>query len=190
MGYELGAWCMTYQPHEPPSSKLGEAIRYLLNNKEALERFLDDGVIPIGNGVGERLHVRTALTGRNYLYCRLGRRGRARRDRVHDPRLLPPRQRRSARVPDRDATAPRARAAPHLRRRDADARALARTRHPQRNDDRGRPSSVSRRRARLTRAAEVKTFLGVPLTGRTRRSLLLLVAIAREIVVVGLEHKR
>src|SRR5664279_1857601 len=25
---ELSAWCATYEPHEPPSSKLGEAIRY------------------------------------------------------------------------------------------------------------------------------------------------------------------
>jgi transposase len=35
----------------------------------ALTRFLDDGVIPIDNGVVERLHVRTALTRKNFLFA-------------------------------------------------------------------------------------------------------------------------
>jgi transposase len=62
---ELESWCRVRQPHEPPSSALGKAIGYLLNNVVPLRRFLDDGVIPIDNGAVERLHVRTALT-RNY----------------------------------------------------------------------------------------------------------------------------
>jgi transposase len=66
---ELCAWCETYKPHEPPSSKLGEAIRYFTNNEEALGRFLDEGVIPIDNGIVERLHVRAALTRKNYLFA-------------------------------------------------------------------------------------------------------------------------
>ena len=66
---ELCTWCEAYKPHEPPSSKLGEAIRYFTNNQKALGRFLDNGVIPIDNGIVERLHVRTALTRKNYLFA-------------------------------------------------------------------------------------------------------------------------
>jgi transposase len=66
---ELVAWCDTYKPHEPPSSPLGAAIRYLTNHKDALGRFLADGVIPIDNGIVERLHVRAALTRKNYLFA-------------------------------------------------------------------------------------------------------------------------
>lgn len=66
---ELVSWCESYQPHEPPSSGLGTAIRYLLNHQIALRRFLEDGRIPPDNGVVERLHVRTALTRKNYLFA-------------------------------------------------------------------------------------------------------------------------
>ena len=61
--------CDTYKPHEPPSSKLGEAIRYLTNHRIPLGRFLEDGVIPIDNGIVERLHVRAALTRKNFLFA-------------------------------------------------------------------------------------------------------------------------
>jgi hypothetical protein len=66
---ELLAWCQARKPHEPPSSALGKAIQYQLNHQKALTRFLDDGAIPIDNGVVERLHVRTALTRKNYLFA-------------------------------------------------------------------------------------------------------------------------
>jgi hypothetical protein len=66
---ELVKWCETYKPHEPPSSPLGGAIRYLTNHEDALGRFLTDGVIPIDNGIVERLHVRAALTRKNYLFA-------------------------------------------------------------------------------------------------------------------------
>lgn len=67
---EIVSWCESYQPHEPPSSSsLGAAIRYLVNHQIALRRFLDDGRIPLDNGVVERLHVRTALTRKNYLFA-------------------------------------------------------------------------------------------------------------------------
>jgi hypothetical protein len=52
-----------------PSSKLGEAIRYFLNNCEALGRFLENGLSPIDNGIVERLHVRAALTRKSYLFA-------------------------------------------------------------------------------------------------------------------------
>jgi hypothetical protein len=55
--------------HEPPSSKLGEAVRYFTNHSEALGRFLTNGAIPIDNGIVERLHVRAALSRKNYLFA-------------------------------------------------------------------------------------------------------------------------
>jgi len=66
---ELVSWTRAHRPHEPPSSALGKAIGYLLNNEVALRRFLEDGRIPIDNGPVERLHVRTALTRKNYLFA-------------------------------------------------------------------------------------------------------------------------
>jgi len=66
---EIVNWCQAHKPHEPPSSPLGAGIRYLLNHQVALRRFLDDGRVPIDNGIVERLHVRTALTRKNFLFA-------------------------------------------------------------------------------------------------------------------------
>lgn len=66
---ELISWCEKYQPHEPPSSPTGKAIRYFLRNQDALTRWVYDPRIPPDNGVVERLHVRTALTRKNYLFA-------------------------------------------------------------------------------------------------------------------------
>jgi len=66
---ELGAWCRTYKPHEPPASLLGAAIRYFTNHEVALGRFLEAGEVPPDNGVVERLHVRAALTRKNFLFA-------------------------------------------------------------------------------------------------------------------------
>jgi hypothetical protein len=66
---ELVAWAKVHQPYEPPTSKLGEAIRYLLNHRVPLGRFLESGLVPMDNGAVERLHVRAALTRKNYLFA-------------------------------------------------------------------------------------------------------------------------
>jgi transposase len=66
---EIVNWCQAHKLHEPPSSPLGAGIRYLLNHQVALRRFLDDGRVPIDNGIVERLHVRTALTRKNFLFA-------------------------------------------------------------------------------------------------------------------------
>lgn len=66
---ELIAWCTQYQPTEPPSSLLAKAIQYLLNHRVALTRFLDDGRLPIDNGLIERIHRGPAVTRRNYLFA-------------------------------------------------------------------------------------------------------------------------
>jgi transposase len=66
---ELVAWSEVHRPMEPPSSLLGRAVGYLLNHRLALMRFLDDGIVPIDNGVVERLHRRPAVGRRNYLFA-------------------------------------------------------------------------------------------------------------------------
>jgi transposase len=66
---ELGAWCRIYQPHEPPASRLGVATRYFLNHELALARFLEASDVPPDNGIVERLHVRAALTRKNFLFA-------------------------------------------------------------------------------------------------------------------------
>lgn len=54
---------------ERPSSPLGRAVNYLLNHQQAFTRFLCDGCVPIDNGAVERLHVRAALTRKNFLFA-------------------------------------------------------------------------------------------------------------------------
>lgn len=66
---ELLAWCRTYKETEPPKSLLGKAVGYFVRNAVALGRFLDDGTLPIDNGVVERLHREVAVGRRNYLFC-------------------------------------------------------------------------------------------------------------------------
>jgi transposase len=65
---ELVAWCHVRKKHEPPSSTLGVALRYFTNHQAALGRFLEYGVVPLDNGIVERLHVRAALTRKNFLF--------------------------------------------------------------------------------------------------------------------------
>jgi hypothetical protein len=62
-------WCTVYADEERPSSPLGKAVRYVINHQEALKRFLDDGRVPPDNGEAERLHVRAALTRKNFLFA-------------------------------------------------------------------------------------------------------------------------
>ncbi len=66
---ELVAWCTVHKKHEPPSSRMGAALRYFTNHQVALARFLEYGYVPMDNGIVERLHVRTALTRKNYLFA-------------------------------------------------------------------------------------------------------------------------
>jgi transposase len=66
---ELVAWCTVHKKHEQPSSPLGAALRYFTNHHVALGRFLEYGYVPLDNGLVERLHVRTALTRKNFLFA-------------------------------------------------------------------------------------------------------------------------
>lgn len=66
---KLMQWCRVHHGREPPKSATGAAIRYMMNHEQALRRFLDHGAIPIDNGAVERLHVRVALTRKNFLFA-------------------------------------------------------------------------------------------------------------------------
>lgn len=66
---ELIAWCSKYKLVEPPKSPLGQAIGYLLRHRVALMRFLDNGLLPIDNGIVERLHRKVGVGRRNYLFA-------------------------------------------------------------------------------------------------------------------------
>ena len=66
---DLLAWVVAHRPYEPPATGMGKAVGYLYNHRVALGRFLGDGIIPIDNGIVERLHVRTALTRKNFLFA-------------------------------------------------------------------------------------------------------------------------
>jgi len=66
---ELRNWCHVRKKYEPPSSKLGKALQYFTNHEAALGRFLEDGRVPIDNGIVERLHIRAALTRKNFLFA-------------------------------------------------------------------------------------------------------------------------
>ena len=66
---QLLRWADLQRAQEPPSSKLGEALRYLNNHRAALTRFLDDGRLPMDNGIVERLHRRPAIVRNNALFA-------------------------------------------------------------------------------------------------------------------------
>lgn len=66
---EMVRWAEVHQPFEAPTSKLGDAIRYLLNHKVALGRFLESGLVPPDNGPVERLHIRAAIARKNFLFA-------------------------------------------------------------------------------------------------------------------------
>jgi transposase len=64
----LKAWLDMKQSEHPPKSPLGVAIRYTLNQWEALGRFLDDARIPLDNNPAESALRRVALGRKNFLF--------------------------------------------------------------------------------------------------------------------------
>ena len=56
------------RPELRPSTRLAEAIGYVLHRKEALSRFLDDGRIPLDTGLLERSLRPAAVGRRNWLF--------------------------------------------------------------------------------------------------------------------------
>jgi transposase len=66
---KIMAWCRLRHSDVPPKSALGVAIRYMINHEQPLRRFLEHGAVPLDNGAVERLHIRVALTRKNYLFA-------------------------------------------------------------------------------------------------------------------------
>jgi hypothetical protein len=63
------AWCEAEQGRVLDESPVADAIRYALNQKVALMRFVDDGGLPMHNNVSE-LNLRRQVVGRrNWLFC-------------------------------------------------------------------------------------------------------------------------
>lgn len=66
---KIGAWCAQNHGVDPPSSPFTKAIGYIVNQWDALNRFLEDGALPLDNTLVERA-LRGVATGRkNYLFA-------------------------------------------------------------------------------------------------------------------------
>jgi transposase len=62
------AWCDQYAPQVLDDTPIAKGIGYARNQRRALERFLDDGRLPIHNNISE-LHLRRQAIGRkNWLF--------------------------------------------------------------------------------------------------------------------------
>jgi transposase len=61
-------WCEQQRDRVLDGSPMADAIRYARNQRQALERFLDDARLPLSNNISER-HLRRQATGRkNWLF--------------------------------------------------------------------------------------------------------------------------
>lgn len=66
---KLKRWLVPMAANEPPSSDFAQACGYLLNQWEALTRFLDDGRLQLDNNLVERQLRDIALGRKNYLFA-------------------------------------------------------------------------------------------------------------------------
>lgn len=61
-------WCEQHRDQVLDGSPMADAIRYALNQRQALERFLEDARLPLSNNISER-NLRRQATGRkNWLF--------------------------------------------------------------------------------------------------------------------------
>jgi transposase len=61
-------WCEQQRDHVLDGSPMADAIRYALNQRTALGRFLDDGQLPLSNNISERQLRRQAIGRKNWLF--------------------------------------------------------------------------------------------------------------------------
>ncbi|MBI3204800.1 MAG: IS66 family transposase [Myxococcales bacterium] len=66
---KIRGWLVPTLATEPPSSDLAKAASYLVNQWQALTRFLQDGRLDLDNNLCERQMRAIALGRRNYLFC-------------------------------------------------------------------------------------------------------------------------
>ncbi|MCA9710346.1 MAG: IS66 family transposase [Myxococcales bacterium] len=62
------AWCTTHAQTAIDETPLAKALGYALNQRQALERFLEDGRLPIHNNRSERELRREAIGRKNWLF--------------------------------------------------------------------------------------------------------------------------
>lgn len=65
----LYAWLKALKPRLVPSDPLYAAVRYALNQKEALSRFLEDGRVELDNNRSERSLRQVAVGRKNWLFA-------------------------------------------------------------------------------------------------------------------------
>lgn len=61
-------WCHEQRRRHPPRSKLGQAVGYVLRQRKALMRFVNDVGLPLDNNTSERSLRRWALGRKNWLF--------------------------------------------------------------------------------------------------------------------------
>jgi len=61
-------WCQEQLEHVLDATPIATALRYALNQREALERFLEDGQLPLSNNISERALRRQALGRKNWIF--------------------------------------------------------------------------------------------------------------------------
>jgi hypothetical protein len=62
------AWCVAQKDLVLDESPIATAIGYALNQQKALERFLDDGRLPMSNNISERNLRRQAVGRKNWIF--------------------------------------------------------------------------------------------------------------------------
>jgi transposase len=66
---KLGRWMADLHPRLPPKSSLAQAIGYTVRRWTALSRFLEDGRLPLHNGLSELQARQVAVGRKNYLFA-------------------------------------------------------------------------------------------------------------------------
>lgn len=66
---QLARWVADVAKFEPPKSPLAKAAGYVINQWKPLNRFLEDGRLPIDNNASERALRAIALGRKNYLFA-------------------------------------------------------------------------------------------------------------------------
>lgn len=66
---QLYAWIVKHHGIEPPSSPLARAMKYAINQRQALMRFLEDGRLPLDNTGAERALRGIAVGRKNWMFA-------------------------------------------------------------------------------------------------------------------------
>lgn len=74
---DIRAWLDAESPQMLPKSPIGEAVQYIMNQWEALGRYVEDGDLEIDNNVAERALRAVAIGRKNWLFAGSDRGGQA-----------------------------------------------------------------------------------------------------------------